>query len=62
MNGPAQRAKELGEQRALRLERDAARRRTAFSMFEAGCSNMEVARVVSASEKTVARWRKEWRP
>lgn len=62
MNSTTLRDQELAEARALKAERDAARKRAAFAMFEAGCSNADVAREVRAGEKTVARWRKEWKP
>jgi hypothetical protein len=60
VNSTTLRDQELAEARALKAERDAARKRAAFAMFEAGCSTAEAAREVRAGDKTVARWRKEW--
>jgi transposase len=62
VNGPAQREKELGEQRAVKAERDAARKKRAIAMFEDGFSNKEVASRTQACAKTVAKWRKAWKP
>jgi transposase len=59
MNSAKLRQQELAEARALKQERDEARKRTAMKMLDDGATLDEVASAVKADTKTVKRWREE---